>query len=155
MAGFSFTPWSWWTLLPSGSILGSFPIVWVLCMCERFHLKVRGLWWRTSKWSLQYIHAFLACHTLRDRSMGTFHGKNWSKALFEHGWEEVGFLLFRLPTKDFKFFSTPNFSLLSWQRGDSRLESDLSGWFWSVARFPIGVEAVPITQGRLTLILEI
>ena len=34
-----------------------------------------------------------------------------------------------LPTKDFKFFSTPNFSLLSWQRGDSRLESDLSGWF--------------------------
>ena len=42
-----------------------------------------------STWTLvayfQMVATVHPCHTLRDRSMGTFHGENWPKALSEHG----------------------------------------------------------------------
>ena len=139
--------------LRSGSILGSFPIVWVLCMCERFHSKVRGLWWRTSKWSLQYIHAFLACHTLRDRSMGTFHGENWPKALSEHGRGGISVIL----TPNQRFWAFFDYEFFPAELAEGRFQTwirlvwvvlicgKISDWCWSCSNH----------ARKMALILEI
>ena len=108
-------------------------------MCERFHLKVRGLWWRTSKWSLQYIHAFLASHTLRDRSMGTFHGENWPKALSEHGRGGISVIL----TPNQRFWAFFDYEFFPAELAEGRFQTwirlvwvvlicgKISDWCWS------------------------
>ena len=112
--------------------------------------KVRGLWWRTSKWSLQYIHAFLAWHTLRDRSMGTFHGENWSKALSEHGRGGISVIL----TPNQRFWAFFDYEFFPAELAEGRFQTwirlvwvvlicgKISDWCWSCSNHArkIGVD---------------